>query len=64
MSSQTPSSISPVRVLVKALVLFIVFNLLYAALNPLPGLGRISAYNGLFPRAGALPLRRESSPGV
>jgi hypothetical protein len=56
MSSQTPSSISPVRVLVKALVLFIVFNLLYAALNPLPGLGRISAYNGLFPGRARFPF--------
>ena len=37
------------RVIVKALALFAVINLLYAALNPLPALGKLSGYNWLFP---------------
>jgi hypothetical protein len=37
------------NVLLKAAGLFIVFNLLYMAFNPLPALGRISAYNVLLP---------------
>ncbi len=44
------------NVLLKALGLFILFNLLYAALNPLGWLGRISAYNLLFPGRARLPF--------
>jgi hypothetical protein len=36
------------NVLIKALVLFIAANVLFAFTNPLPALGRLSAYNGLF----------------
>ncbi len=55
------SKISPIRVLVKALILFIAFNLLYAALDPLPGLGRISLYNGLFPGRARFPFGENPS---
>ncbi|NPV56918.1 MAG: hypothetical protein HPY76_09665 [Anaerolineae bacterium] len=37
------------RVLAKALALFVALNLLYAALDPLPALGKLSGYNWLFP---------------
>jgi len=45
-----------VNVLVKALLLFLVFNLLFTWINPLPWLGRISAYNLLFPGRLRLPF--------
>jgi len=48
--------ISPLRLLLKALILFIAFNLLFAALDPLPALGRISAYNGLVPGRARFPF--------
>lgn len=38
-----------INVLVKALLLFAALNLLFAALNPGAALGRVSAYNLLFP---------------
>lgn len=43
------------RVMVKALALFAVFNLVFAWLSPLPALGRISAYNAIFPGRPRLP---------
>jgi hypothetical protein len=43
------------NVLIKALVLFIAANVLFAFTNPLPALGRLSAYNGLFPGRLRLP---------
>jgi hypothetical protein len=43
------------RVLVKALLLFLLVNLLFAACNPLPALGKLSAYNHLFPGRVRLP---------
>jgi len=43
------------RVLIKGLVLFILINLLFAPLNPLPTLGQISAYNLAFPGRLRLP---------
>jgi hypothetical protein len=43
------------NVILKALVLFIITNLLFAFTDPLPTLGRISAYNGLFPGRARLP---------
>ena len=42
-------------VLLRALVLLIVFNVLYAALTPGPLLARISGYNSLFPGRLRLP---------
>ena len=43
------------NVLAKGVLLFLVFNLVFAALQPLPRLGRISAYNHLFPGRLRLP---------
>ncbi len=43
------------RVLVKALALFVVVNVLFALLNPVPWLGQLSAYNALFPGRPRLP---------
>jgi hypothetical protein len=50
----TPLS-TALRILVKALILFVLANLLFALVNPLPGLGRLSAYNVLFPGRERLP---------
>ena len=44
------------RVLFKALALFLVFNLLYVALQPLPTIGRASIYNVLVPGRPRLPF--------
>lgn len=44
------------RILVKALVIFLLFNLLFLWLDPLPFLGNISAYNHLFPGRARLPF--------
>src|SRR5689334_3325310 len=43
------------NVLLKALLLFIVANLGFAWLKPLPLLGKISAYNAIFPGRERLP---------
>ncbi len=43
---------------VKGLLLFVIFNLVFAIWYPLAGLGRVSAYNGLFPRAERKPQTR------
>ena len=43
------------RVLLKALVLFLLLNALFAALNPLDTLGRVSLYNALIPGRLRLP---------
>ena len=45
----------PLRVLLKALVLFILLNLVFSVSQPLDTLGRISLYNGLFPGRPRLP---------
>ena len=47
--------ISLSRLLLKTLLLFAALNLLFAAANPLPALGRLSAYNVLFPGRPRLP---------
>lgn len=49
------------RVLLKALLLFIALNLLFAAIQPLPALGKISAYNLLFPGRLRLPFGENSA---
>ena len=58
-ASNLPSSGWDLRfarnVLVKALLLFVIANLLFAASDPLPALGRLSAYNRLFPGRKRLP---------
>ena len=43
------------RVLLKTIVLFALINMVYVLLNPLPLLGRVSMYNGLFPGRLRLP---------
>ena len=43
------------RLLVKALTFFIVFNAAFALLNPLPALGNLTLYNSLFPGRDRLP---------
>ncbi|MCW5874314.1 MAG: SGNH/GDSL hydrolase family protein [Anaerolineales bacterium] len=48
-------NISPLRLLLKAAVLFVGLNLLFAALNPLPALGQLSLYNSLLPGRQRLP---------
>ena len=44
------------RVFLKALLLLLAANLVFALLNPLPALGRISLYNSLFPGRPRLPF--------
>ena len=44
------------NVLIKAALFFLALNLIYAAADPLPALGRLSAYNGLFPGRPRLPF--------
>ena len=44
------------RVLLKALLLFVAFNLVFAALYPMGALGRISLYNLLFPGRERFPF--------
>ncbi|MBN2499593.1 MAG: SGNH/GDSL hydrolase family protein [Anaerolineales bacterium] len=45
-----------VNVLLKALVLFVILNLLFATFNPLPFLGKLSIYNWLVPGRARLPF--------
>ncbi|UYN90032.1 MAG: hypothetical protein KIT08_02055 [Anaerolineales bacterium] len=52
MDTQT---ISPLRLLAKAAVLFLALNLLFGAINPLPALVQISLYNTLLPGRQRLP---------
>jgi hypothetical protein len=60
-ASRRPAPLAPatpgfaLRVVAKAAVLFIVVNLAWAGLNPLPALSQLSAYNGLFPGRPRLP---------
>ena len=50
-----------IRVLIKGLLLLFLFNLLFAVLNPMPTLGKITAYNWLFPPRQRLPFGDEPS---
>ena len=43
------------RIIVKAAILFIILNLLFAVIRPLPTLGTFSLYNNLFPGRERLP---------
>lgn len=49
------------NVLLKALLLFVALNLIFAAADPLAGLGRISAYNTLLPGRERLPFGENPS---
>jgi hypothetical protein len=48
------------RILAKAALLFLLMDLLFAACNPIAGLGRLSAYNHLFPGRARLPYGENS----
>lgn len=50
------------RAVVKALVLFVALNLLFAVVFPVSALGRVTAYNHLFP--GRLRLPYSDTPGT
>jgi hypothetical protein len=54
-TSVSDSPIHPLPLLVKALILFIIFNLLAVAFFP-PALGKVSAYNLLFPGRERFPF--------
>jgi hypothetical protein len=56
----SPDWRTAVRVLVKALVLFVALNALFALTNPLPTVGRLSAYNAIFPGRQRLPFGERS----
>jgi hypothetical protein len=49
------------RVMVKAFVLFMAANIAFAAFDPLPLLGRLSAYNALMPGRARLPYGEDSA---
>ena len=51
----------PLRVLGKALILFLLLNLLFAWLSPLEGLGGVSFYNWLLPGRERLPYGENST---
>ena len=57
----TQTSVSVPRLAIKTVCLFIVINLVYVTINPLPILGQISAYNILFPGRLRLPYGETSS---
>lgn len=54
------SEISPVRVLLKAMCLFVVINILYAVVSP--QVSKISAYNSIFPGRTRLPFGTHGDP--
>ena len=43
------------RIIIKATILFVLLNLLFAAIRPLPFLGSLSLYNSIFPGRERLP---------
>jgi hypothetical protein len=49
------------RVVIKAVVLFAALNVLFAWLDPLPGLGRASLYNAALPGRDRLPYGEDSA---
>lgn len=54
-NQSTSSHVTLHGLLIKGLLLFLVFNLAFAAIDPLPFIGRISAYNWLLPGRTRLP---------
>jgi hypothetical protein len=61
-SSPVPVSLGfIIRIAGKALVLFVVFNLVFAWLTPLPALGKASIYNWLVPGRHRLPFGENSA---
>lgn len=53
---QQPASISLIRLLAKTILLLMVFNLAFAALQPIPLLERLTGYNRLYPGRVRLPF--------
>jgi len=51
----SPSPLSPLRLCFKAVVLFVLANLIFVFLDPMPLLGRLSLYNTLVPGRARLP---------
>lgn len=51
-----PPTLSLRAILLKALILFVALNVLFAALTPLPALGRISLYNHVYPGRQRFPF--------
>ena len=54
-SERSPLAISPLRLALKAGVLFVLANLVFALLDPMTLLGRISLYNTILPGRARLP---------
>jgi hypothetical protein len=54
-TKSSPNLRSAARILLKALVLLLIFNFLFIVAAPIPALGRISAYNHIFPGRLRLP---------
>jgi len=52
--------VSPLRVVIKALILFVLINLVYAWVNP--SLGKLSVYNAILPGRTRLPFGEASNP--
>ncbi len=55
-TTQRPDRGFVIRVILKALGLFVILNVLYALLDPLPVLGRVSIYNTIVPGRERLPF--------
>ncbi|MGH2582093.1 MAG: hypothetical protein ACRDFQ_04270, partial [Anaerolineales bacterium] len=55
------NGISPLRLLAKAILLFVLFNLIFAAANPMPAIGRLTLYNWLLPGRERLPYGDDPS---
>lgn len=53
--------INPLRLFAKSTCLFILVNVIFAMLQPLPALGRLSAYNFLYPGRQRLPYGENPS---
>ena len=59
--STPPTPAFALRVVAKAVVLFILVNLAWVGVNPLPAISQVSAYNHLFPGRPRLPFGEDPS---
>jgi hypothetical protein len=55
MNQNTPTPLTLHGVIIKGLLLYLVFNLVFAAFDPLPVIGKLSSYNWLLPGRQRLP---------
>jgi hypothetical protein len=60
-SRQQNTWLTVTRVLIITAVLFVACNVIFAALNPIEALGRVSLYNGLLPGRERLPYGEDSA---